>query len=91
MVNERISKLWKLDEIFPSKPVAIQNRLAAELTSGNSALEPKHTWNSPLHCSECFRMTNTSAIIGSKSFSRSPEKIFRGVVVQLLVKLTLIL
>ena len=33
-------------------------------------------------------MTKTSAIIVIKSFSRRPEKIFRAVDVQLLVKLT---
>ena len=35
-------------------------------------------------------MTKTSAIIEIKGFSRSPEKIFRAVDVQLLVKLTFI-
>ena len=84
MVNESINKeSW-------IKLAATENRLAAELTSRNAGTGPKYKWNSPLHCSECFRMTKTSAIIVIKSFSRSPKKIFRAVDVQLLVKLTFI-
>ena len=55
------------------------------------ALEPKCVWNSPLHCSEHFGRTKTSATIVLKKVSpRSAEKTFRAVVVQLLVKLTFI-
>ena len=55
-------------KIFPLKLAAIENRLAAELSSRNSGTGPKCRWNLPLHCSECFRMTKTSAIIGIKKF-----------------------
>ena len=55
-------------KVFPSKPTAVKNRLAAELNSRNSGTGPKYKWNSPLHCSECFRMTKTSAIIVIKKF-----------------------
>ena len=67
MVNESINKeSWIKNFLF--KLAAIENRLAAELTSRNSATGPKYKWNSPLHCSECFRMTKTSAIIVIKKF-----------------------
>ena len=75
---------------FSSKLVAIKNRLAAELTSTHSGTGRKYKWNSPLHCSECFRMTKNSAIFVIKNFSRNPKKIFRAVDVQLLLKLTFI-
>ena len=70
MVNESINKesSMRLDKKFPSKLAAIENRLATELTSRNSGTGPKYKWNSPLHCSECFRMTKTSAIIVIKKF-----------------------
>ena len=58
----------KLDKKIASKLAAIENRLAAELTSINSGTGPKYKWNSLLHCSECFRMTKTSAIIVIKKF-----------------------
>ena len=67
MVNELISKR-KLDKNFPSKPAAIKNRLAAELTSRNSDTGHKYKWNSPLHCSECFKMTKTNVIIVIQKF-----------------------
>ena len=55
---------------MPSKPAAInkKNRLAEELTSRNSGTGPKSKWNSPLHYSECFRMTNASVIFVIKKF-----------------------
>ena len=67
MVNESIKKESWIIKI-PSKLAAIENRLAAELTSRNFGTGPKYKWNSPLHCSECFRMTKTSAIIVIKKF-----------------------
>ena len=84
MVNESINKeSW-------IKMAVTENRLPAELTSRNSGTRPKYKWDSPLHSSECFRITKTSAIIVIKSFSRSPEKVFRAVDDQLLAKLTFI-
>ena len=68
MVNESISKESCMDKNFPSKTAAIENRLAAELTSTNSGTGPKYKWNSPSQCSECFRMIKTSAIIVIKKF-----------------------
>ena len=76
MVNERISEKRKLDKNFPSKPVTIKNRLAAELTSRYLGTGPKYKWNSPLHCSECFRMTKTSAITVTKKFFSQPRENF---------------
>ena len=67
MVNESINKENWIKN-FPSKLATIENRLAAELTSRSSATGPKYKWNSPFHCSECFRMTKTSAIIVIKKF-----------------------
>ena len=55
-------------KIFPSKPTAVENRLVAELKSRNSGTGPKYKWNSPLHCSECFRMTKTNTINVIKKF-----------------------
>ena len=63
-----MKKARKLDKNFPSKLAAIENRLAAELATRNSGNGPKYKWNSPLHCSECFRMTKTSAMV-KKFFS----------------------
>ena len=69
MVSERINKESWI-RIFPRnrQPWTKKNRLAAELTSRNSGTGPKSKWNLPLHCSECFRMTKTSAIIVIKKF-----------------------
>ena len=67
MVNESINKESSIKK-FPRNWRHLENRLAAELTSRNSVTGPKYKWNSPLHCSECFRMTKTSAIIVIKKF-----------------------
>jgi len=87
MVNEHVMKYRKLDNNFPSTPAAIKNHLAAELTCRYSGTGPKYKWNSPLHCSECFRITKTSAIIVIKKFFLVTQ-IFCAVDVQLIVKLT---
>ena len=63
MVNEHVIKQRKLDQNFPSTPLAIQNRPAAEFTSRYSGTESKYKCNSLLHCSECFTMAKISAII----------------------------
>ena len=63
IVKEHVIKQRKLDKNFPSTQAVIKNRLPAELASRYSGTGSMYKWNSPLHCSECFRMTKTSAII----------------------------
>ena len=87
-MNAANKKSWV--KIFLSKPTTVENRLAAELKSRNSGTGPKYKWNSPLHCSDCFRMKKTSTIIVIKKFFSQPRENFRAVDVQLLVKLTFI-
>ena len=62
---------------FPSTSAVIKNRLAAELTSrySGTGTGPKYKRNSPLLCSECFRITNTSAIV-IKNFFLLPRENF---------------
>ena len=72
--HQQIKESWI--KIFPSKPTAVGNRVAADLKSRNSGTVPKYKWNSPLHCSECFRMTKTSTIIVIKKFFSQPGENF---------------
>ena len=76
MDNEHVMKYRKLDKKLPLTPAAIKNRLEAELTSRYSGTGPKYKWNSPLHCSECFTMTKTSASIVIKKFFSQPRENF---------------
>ena len=72
MVNGRISKQRNVDKDYPSKPTAIKNRLAAELTRRNSDTGPKYIWNSPYHCGDkdqCYHRGEKVYLVARREFS----------------------
>ena len=53
---------------------SLKKRLPAESTNRYSVTGPKYKWNSPLHCSECFRWQRLVLSSWSKSFPSKQGK-----------------